>query len=92
MTWPDTSFNPRLGKRFRGIERHMSDRIIEGADMNVQVLGKTRAGAWTVNPEDYNKKFKPAVHDVVLAGITMDDLAFAKAFIEELVKQAEHIG
>jgi len=92
MAWPDTCFNPNLGKQFRGIERHMSDRIIEEADKTAKVLGTTQTGAWTVSPEDYNKKFKPAVHDVVKAGITADDLTYARTFIEELVKQAERVG
>ena len=88
LTWPNTSFNPRLGKHFRGIERHMSDRIIEKADMKAQVLGVTKTGNWTVSPEDYNKTFKSAVHEVVKSGITVDDLIHAKAFIESLVKES----
>lgn len=90
-TWPETSFNPRLSRHFRGIERHMSDRIIEAADASVGVLGKTSAEVWTVNPEDYNKLFKPAVYKVVSTGVTLDDLVHAKAFIEELVKEAERV-
>lgn len=92
MTWPDTSFNPNLSKKFRGIERHMSDRIIEKADETAQVLGKTKAGVLTVNPEDYNKTFKPAVYEVVKSGITADDLVHAKAFIGSLIKEAERIS
>jgi predicted ATPase len=91
MTWSESSFNPHLSKKFRGIERHMSDRIIEKADETAQVLGKTRSGGWTVNPEDYNKTFKPTVYEVVKAGITMDDLVHARAFIESLVREAERI-
>ena len=28
LVWPDTAFNLKLGVTFKGIERHMSDRLI----------------------------------------------------------------
>ncbi|MCH7686909.1 MAG: AAA family ATPase [Planctomycetes bacterium] len=89
FAWPDSSFNPALNKKFKGIERHMADRIIEEANSNCSVLGKTRSGAWTVFPEDYNKEFKPAVYDVVKAGITADDLVYVKDFVKELIRDIE---
>ena len=91
MTWPDSSFNPKLAKCFRGIERHMSDRIIDEANQSAQVLGTKPDGQWTVTPEDYNKKFKPAVNQVVENGITYEDLIYVKDFIERLIQEAERI-
>lgn len=86
LSWPDSSFNPVLNDKFKGIERHMTDRIINKANSNCDVLGKTDNGAWTVSPEDYNKKFKPAVYDVVRAGITADDLVHVKDFVKQLIQ------
>jgi len=89
FAWPESSFNPALNEKFKGIERHMSNRIIEAANLNCSVLGKTNGGAWTVSPNDYNKKFKPAVYDVVQGGITADDLVHVDSFISELVRNTE---
>jgi predicted ATPase len=91
MIWPDTSFNPKLGNQFKGIERHLSNRIIDEADKKAKVLGKTKDNSWTVNREDYNKKFKPAVNEVVRSGITLVDLIHVEAFIKLLVNAAEQV-
>ena len=85
LVWPDTTFNPNLGKAFHGIERHIPDRIVDEADANVRVLGTKADGSRTVSREDY-RKFKDAVHAVVTKGLSMDDLIYARPFIEELAK------
>lgn len=87
--WPDTSFNPALNKKFKGIERHISDRIIEAANSECSVLGKTHSDEWTVSPNDYNEKFKPAVYDIVKRGIITDDLDYVKDFVTGLIKDIE---
>ena len=87
--WPDSSFNPQLGECFRGIERHMSNRIIKEADAKVKVLGKTQASNYTVAPKEYNGVFKMAVYDVVKNGITDSDLLYVKDFINQLVTEIE---
>ncbi|MCP4581985.1 MAG: hypothetical protein GY839_10225 [candidate division Zixibacteria bacterium] len=61
FSWPDSSFNPTLNDKFKGIERHMSDRIIDKANSNCSIPGKTVSGAWTFSAKDYNGEFKPAV-------------------------------
>ena len=86
LAWPDSSFNPALNAKFKGIERHMSDRIVEDANAKCSVLGKTARGTWTVSPDDYNKKFKPAVYDVVKKGITADDLVHLRDFVGQLMQ------
>lgn len=85
LVWPDTTFNLKLGKAFHGIERHISDRIVNEADANVGVLGTKADGSRTVSKEDYGK-FKDAVHAVVTKGLSVDDLVHARLFIEELAK------
>ena len=49
LVWPDTTFNPKLGKAFHGIERHISDRIVDEADASVGVLGTKADGSRTVS-------------------------------------------
>ncbi len=85
LVWPDTTFNPKLGKAFHGIERHISDRIVDEADANANALGTKADGSRTVSKDDYGK-FKVAVHTVVAKGLTLDDLVYAKSFIEEIAK------
>ena len=67
----------------------MVDRIIDAANSKCSVLGKMKIGVWTVSPDDYNKKFKPAVYDVVMEGITNDDLVHMKGFIAGLIQGIE---
>lgn len=64
----------------------MSDRIIEDANAKCLVLGKTARGTWTVSPDDYNKKFKPAVYDVVKGGIAADDLVYVRDYVSQLIQ------
>lgn len=54
------------------------------------VLGKKDDGSWTVSPDDYNKKFKPAVYDVVDKGIGYADLIHVKDFVLTLLKKIEN--
>ena len=84
--WPESTFNPALNTKFKGIERHMSDRIIEDANAKCSVLGKTDKGTWTVSPDDYNKKFKPAIYDVIKDGITAEDIVHVRDFVSQLVQ------
>lgn len=84
LVWPDTAFNPKLGKAFHGIERHMSDRIIDRADSVAKVLGKKRDGSRTVSRDDY-AAFKEEVFKVVKKGLKPKDLQYAKAFLDNLL-------
>ncbi len=87
FSWPRKAFNPNLNDNFKGIERHMTDRIIEEANSKCVVLGKTKKLEWTVSPSDYKTKFKPAVFEVVKAGITANDLLHVKDFVTELIQE-----
>ena len=85
LAWPDTSFNPRLGRSFHGIERHMSDRIITAADQEEPTLAQRRDGG-IVMPRDADyDRFKAAVHRVVLRGINDGDLLHVRDFIVQLI-------
>ncbi len=90
--WPDSSFNSSLNRKFKGLERHMPDRVIEAANLECDVLAKTNGGAWTCSPDDYNKKFKPAVFKIIRQGLSMDDLIHVKSFVKELLKGAARNG
>ena len=85
FVWPDAAFNPRLGKAFHGIERHMPDRIIRKADSSVSVLGKKRDKSFTVHKDDYGS-FKTEVFRVVQRGIKLEDLIHAKSFLQQVLR------
>jgi AAA domain, putative AbiEii toxin, Type IV TA system len=86
--WPATAFNPRLGKAFHGIERHMSDRIIDAAEAAVELLGTKTDGSVTISKNDYGC-FKEAVYQVVKKGLQEADLTYARPFVEEIVAYAQ---
>lgn len=81
MSWPEEACNPRLGKSFRGIERYMSDRVIEAADGTINVVNiNPKTLIRSVLKDEYGR-LKSRVYEVVSAGLTMEDLHFAKEFI-----------
>jgi predicted ATP-dependent endonuclease of OLD family len=84
LAWDESSFNPLLDKNFRGIERHLSDRIIDDADKKINVLGVKSGGKKVVNNSDYGK-FKQAVFDVINEGLFKEDLVYAETFISEII-------
>jgi len=83
--WPDSSFNPKLGKSFHGIERHMPDRIIDEADQTTQIVSikpdETKA---IPRDADYDQ-FKKEVAKIVEKGITEQDLVHVKDFLKTLL-------
>ena len=89
FAWPDTAFNPDLGKSFRGIERHMSTRIIDAADSTVNLIAKKRDGTRTIPRDADYELLKKAAYKIVEMGIKVSDLQYAKAFLEELLSSLE---
>lgn len=81
--WPETACNPRLGKSFHGIERHLPDRIIDSADAEIQVIGVKADGTKTVSKDDYGK-LKERAFQIIQQGVTAEDLVHVKAFVQEL--------
>jgi len=81
LVWPETTFNPHLGKAFRGLERHLTDRIINAADN--EHVGTKADGTRTISKEDLGS-FKARVLEVLKAGITAADLEHARPFVQQL--------
>jgi hypothetical protein len=85
FVWPDTTFNPKLSKAFRGLERHLSHRIIDAADGGC--IGTKHGGTKTTASQDLGE-FKRRILDILQAGITLADLDFARSFILQLAQVA----
>lgn len=90
IKWSEDAFNPKLGKAFRGIERHYSDRIIEAADKNSgDVLTENRKkGIKSVDAAD-KEKFKIEANKVVKAGISLNDLTHSREFFNAVIGQLQ---
>lgn len=85
LQWPPSAFNPDLGPTFKGIERHMSTRIIDKANVGLNVVAQKPGGVRVVAPADYDG-LKVRVHAVVEKGLSLTDLGHAREFILETVK------
>ena len=79
--WPDTSFNPKLGKSFHGIERHMPDRIIDEADKTAKIVAIKKDGTKAIPKDGDYDNFKAEVCKVVAKGIKEKDLRHVKNFL-----------
>jgi predicted ATPase len=83
VIWLENEANPRLSKRFRGIERFFSDRIIEeGIQQGADILTK-RNQMWTVEPDQY-ETVKQKLSSIVQSGLTLDDLVHVRPFLTRL--------
>jgi predicted ATP-dependent endonuclease of OLD family len=83
--WPDTSFNSMLDKSFHGIERHMSDRIINAADKSLGIVAKKRNGTKAIPMHADYDKFKAEVCKIVEQGLMDTDLVHVKGFLQKLL-------
>jgi predicted ATP-dependent endonuclease of OLD family len=83
--WPENAFNPKLGRSFHGIERHMSDRIIDAADHAAKIIAKKRDGTKVIPRDADYENFKTEVHKVVEKGILQKDLSHVKEFLKKLL-------
>ncbi len=85
LAWPESAFNPKLGKTFRGVERHQSDRIIAEANSVLNVISENpKTGIKMIDKDDYGK-FKEEVFKVVENGIMLSDLRFSENFVREIM-------
>jgi energy-coupling factor transporter ATP-binding protein EcfA2 len=91
LVWPPSTFNPRLHKSFRGIERHLSDRLIDKAGEDTGLLMPRRDGTLAVSPDEYDR-FKGAVFQVVENGLLKSDLTFAEAFLREVIDASKRMA
>ena len=84
LVWPENACNPELSRAFRGIERHMPNRIIEQADSVTHSLGTTLDKKRTLHSEDYGK-FKEEVFKIVQKGLQTEDLVHVRPFLSTLL-------
>jgi predicted ATPase len=92
MEWAENEANPRLSRRFRGIERFFSDRIIETAiAQGVNILERRTSQIWTVEPEQY-EAVKLSLSNIVQAGITSEDIVYAQPFVDRLKAKLQEFG
>ena len=88
VTWPDTSFNPKLSKSFRGIERHFSDRMIRQARKKAsELFFRSANGIWSVQSSDFGK-VKELLFELVKEGLEEEDFIHARPFILETLAVA----
>lgn len=88
LVWPESAFNPKLGKTFRGIERSYPDRIIQEAENAGLHLSRDLQGVCSVEIDEYNESGKRTICGVVRKGLKPADLAHAKNFLEEILSAA----
>jgi len=92
IEWLENESNPRLSKRFRGIERFFSSRIIEeGIQQGAEILERPRTRIWTVEPDRY-EAVKQKLSSVVQAGLTVDDLIHVQPFLTRLGEKLRAFG
>ena len=85
FVWPDSAFNPKLSKSFRGLERHMSDRIINAADGGC--IGTKQDGTKTIASSDLGD-FKKRILTILQSGISLVDLDYTRSFVLHLAQAA----
>lgn len=83
MIWKEEECNPKL-KSFKGIERFFSDRIISGAENLGAQIAWTRKGICKIDRDDL-ADVKRKCNEVVIKGITYDDLIYSKKFLTRIV-------
>jgi AAA domain, putative AbiEii toxin, Type IV TA system len=82
MVWPNNSFNPILTSAFRGLERHLSDRIVNEADQGS--LGTKRDGSKTISKDDL-AGFKARVLRILERDIIPEDISHSRVFVDEIL-------
>jgi hypothetical protein len=87
LAWPEGDANPGLGKRFRGVERFYSDRLMRLAEKRGAPILTKADGTRTVDPEEY-EGVKTALWGLVQKGLRETDLRFARAFITTVLERA----
>lgn len=87
--WPDSYFNPSLGKTFRGVERYLSNRLIEAAEKEGSItLGRTKAQVCVVEKDEYAKLKQILCRIIERDGLRPSDLQYAEPFVREVLSAA----
>ncbi len=84
FAWDSNNANPNLTECFHGIERFMSDRIIEKAKNEGARISKYDNGTLSILNNDYSE-FKNIVTNIVKRDIRYDDLVYSKPFLEQVL-------
>jgi predicted ATP-dependent endonuclease of OLD family len=84
LVWPQTAFNPKLGATFRGIERHMPDRFIAGADVGIGIVATKPDGTFMVERREY-PALKEKIFSMVEKDLKAEDLIFVAPFIKQIM-------
>lgn len=88
LAWPESSFNPKLSKSFRGIERHFSDRMIRQARKEApDLFFRSAKKIWSVQSGDLGK-VKEILFECVQEGLEEEDFNYARSFVEETLAAA----
>jgi hypothetical protein len=84
FSWPETSFNPRLGNTFHGVERSYSDRLIQSVEAEGVQIFRNAEGLCAVEAAAYGG-VKEKLFRQVQAGLHPEDLVHARGFVTQLV-------
>lgn len=84
LTWPEADANPRLGKEFTGVERFLSNRIIESIPSYKEIVFQNQSGGYTV-PKNRYDQFKREVSEKIKNDLIEDDLSYAERFILDVI-------
>lgn len=93
LVWDESRANPKLGREFSGMERFLSDRIIdEIIQKKPGIVYSNSLGKYTVRKKDEDYQcFKKMAVDVIKKGLKEEDLNFAKHILEEILKIIKEI-
>jgi hypothetical protein len=86
VEWQENEGNPKLSKRFRGIEKFFPSRIVQEAIQGGAEILERASGTWTVEPDLY-ETVKQRLSAVVQAGLTLPDLEFCHPFLDRLTQK-----
>jgi AAA15 family ATPase/GTPase len=87
LQWNDSEANPKLTKNFRGMERFYSDRLIGVAIVqHPGLIGKTKEETYTLHQSDAETIKKALDCEINKNGLKENDLLYAKAFINKILK------
>jgi AAA15 family ATPase/GTPase len=83
VVWPESTFNPILSKAFRGLERHLTNGIIDEAGEGLVAVKPD--GTRTIERDDL-AVLKQRMIPILQRGITVAELQHARPFISILAR------
>jgi hypothetical protein len=84
LAWDVEGSNPRLTKRFRGIEKFLPDRVIERAiGEGGEILVRRDRRTWTVEPDNY-EAVKQKLNTVIERELAVEDLEYIRPLVDRV--------